>query len=259
MRKYIILIITLIALSTGWGPLGCEGEISGRIIDSQGRAVNKATVFLYVRSFELAKTETDNAGWYRFENVIWGNYEIKAVKEGYFESPVKVTLGESYACKMEVTDIVLLYDNENEIITAYDEFIEGIRGNTEKLDGILDNSFGMTFTGNDEVICAKDDFCQNCPVPEWVKFSYSDIDIADNTATVDVSFIIEGISEIEWLSELELAADNNFAVPSWKIISWDLNLYDFKPASESGKGWADPDGYIEFDSETGKYRWKCSW
>ncbi len=259
MRKYILLIILLIILSTGWGPLGCEGEISGRVIDSQGRAVNKATIVLYIRSFELVKTETDNAGWFKFENVIWGNYEIKATKEGYVDSHEQVTLGESYACKMEMTDIVLMYDNESKIMAVYDGFIEGIKGSAVNLDDVLGDGFEMTFTGNDEVICTKENFCQNCPIPEGVEFSYSNISIADNTATVDVTFIIEGISETEWSSGLKLSVDNISAVPSWEIISWDMDLHDFKPATEAGKGWADPDGYIEFDSETGKHRWKCIW
>ncbi len=246
-------------LCTGWGPLGCEGEISGRIVDSQGRAVNGAKVFLYIRTIKLMETKTDNAGLYRFENIVWGSYDIKAKKDGYLESPLRVSLGESYACSEEVPDIILWYDNMAVIISKYYEFLEGISGDSDKLNNALRNDFKLTFTGDDEVVCSGTDFCRDCPVPERVSFTSSNIDVIDNTATIDVTFVVQGVSEEGWSSKLGLAANTVFAIPSWKVVSWDIGLHDFKPASEADRGWADPDGYIEYDSEIDAYRWKCVW
>ena len=257
--KYIFILIIMLLLSSGWGPLGCNGLISGKVVDGYGRSVNDATIALYFSKYKIMETTTDNAGLYAFNNVVWGKYELRVNKDGYLESKQEVTLGESYGCSQEVTDITLQYDNETAIQAAYLDFLEAIKGDNEKLDSIISSSFIMTFTGVDEVICNKNNFCQNCPVPGDVTFSYSGIETVNNETTMEVSFIVEDKSEIIHLSKLTFIQGNNSIVPSWKVAAWEVGLIDFKPAAQPGKGWADPDGYIEYDSQLNQYRWVCSW
>jgi len=153
----------------------------------------------------------------------------------------------------------MTYNNESEIESVYDDFILGLRGNVEKLNGVLQDDFTLTFTGAEGAACTKENFCQNCPIPDYVEFNSSGIIVTQDSATLDVSFKINGKSNSWWISKLNFINDSYFSVPAWKVLGWEICLVDFKPAAVPDKGWADAGGSIEFDSINGVYRWTCSW
>jgi len=262
MKKYynlILLATAVVLLTTGWGPLGCEGIISGRVIDTFDRPVNGATVSLYIGTFKLTDTVTDNDGTYAFENVVWGRYDLMVEKSGCISTQTSISLGDSYSCSAQVPDIIMSYDNESDIEEVYDNFLLGIKGNAEKLNTSLHGNFTLSFTGVDGAACTKDNFCQNCPVPDYVEFNSSNLIIAQESATLDVTFRIIGKSNSWWSTKLNFVMESYIPVPSWKISGWEVSLVDFKPSTAPDKGWADPLGSIEYDSQEGYYRWAGSW
>jgi hypothetical protein len=61
-----------------------HGEIAGRVVDNNSRAVDEATVFL-VGQTSLQKAQTDNRGRFTFTNIISGEYVVVARKRGFYD------------------------------------------------------------------------------------------------------------------------------------------------------------------------------
>lgn len=61
-----------------------NGQIAGRVIDNNSRAVDEATVFLVGQS-TLQKALTDSKGRFTFNNIVSGEYVVVARKRGFYD------------------------------------------------------------------------------------------------------------------------------------------------------------------------------
>lgn len=68
--------------------------IRGTISDISNIAIDNATVNLYYQSNLYASTSSDATGFYEFDRIPVGQYTIKALKTGYQNESVVVTLTE---------------------------------------------------------------------------------------------------------------------------------------------------------------------
>jgi hypothetical protein len=75
LSRFFIVPAVLIAGIGGWNAyvdLHAHGLLAGSVVDAAGKPVSGATVILSVHDFvtqvEKARTRTDSAGWFRFDD-----------------------------------------------------------------------------------------------------------------------------------------------------------------------------------------------
>src|SRR5690349_3588189 len=94
-----LLVVGMLAL-----PCAFAASLSGRVTDSQGRAVPGATVRLFAGQTEIASAVSDDTGHYRFSDAPPAAYEVRAEAQGFAVSAATVKLA---AGEQQMVDLPL--------------------------------------------------------------------------------------------------------------------------------------------------------
>ena len=108
---FLVIILALIACEEKDAPV-LEGDIHGRVslVDGYGYSVSDRSgvqVQLIGENSELEST-TDTDGRYIFQDIPFGNYHIKLIRENYVEKSLNFSLGHAGGGAPTVTNLVML-------------------------------------------------------------------------------------------------------------------------------------------------------
>src|ERR1700733_14033127 len=99
MKKLVVLLLAIVAFGTGQNSAVAQssrGAITGTVQDAAGAVLPNANVTLLSPSTGVSSTiKTNNAGIYRFEAVLVGDYIVSASASGFAkqQTPATVTVG----------------------------------------------------------------------------------------------------------------------------------------------------------------------
>jgi outer membrane receptor protein involved in Fe transport len=97
----------------------CAGaELTGRVLDPQGRSVPKAIVRLRTGAAETAKTTTDDQGGFRLSEVSPGSYQLTAEASGFQAAARQISVADGDSQRFDVTLSGIVGQHDLVVITA---------------------------------------------------------------------------------------------------------------------------------------------
>src|SRR6266446_6969256 len=82
----------------------CSGaELTGRVLDPQGRSVPNASVRLRVATTEIAKTTTDDQGEFRLAAISPGSYHLLAAAPGFKITDREIAVSDRDSQRFDLT------------------------------------------------------------------------------------------------------------------------------------------------------------
>jgi len=119
---------SLIASSVGCFMLGtmaltstfvCTGaELTGRVLDPQGRSVPNARVRLQTGASETTKTTTDDQGGFRLLAISPGSYRLTAEASGFQAAGREIAVADGNSQRFDVTLSGIVGQHDSVVITA---------------------------------------------------------------------------------------------------------------------------------------------
>jgi hypothetical protein len=91
-------------------------EVTGHVLDPQGKPVASAAVHLLVGSDDIAQTKSDSQGEFRFDGLIRGSYTLRAEAPAFITVAQSVTVGETR--EFDVQFRKLTAQKQSVVITA---------------------------------------------------------------------------------------------------------------------------------------------
>jgi len=91
-------------------------EVTGHVLDPQGKPVASAAVHLLVGSDDIAQTKSDSQGEFRFDGLIRGTYTLRAEAPAFVTVAQSVTVAETQEFDVQFRELTA--QKQSVVITA---------------------------------------------------------------------------------------------------------------------------------------------
>jgi hypothetical protein len=110
------LLALLLTFTAGPLVLAQSLEVTGHVLDPQGRPVASASVHLLIGSDDLAQTTTDSQGEFKFDWLLRGTYTLRADATAFVTVAQSVTVAETHEFDLQFRELAT--QHQSVVITA---------------------------------------------------------------------------------------------------------------------------------------------